>query len=229
MLLVCRNPPIVRRIRWLDKAAIRDPRHEPKAAAAAASGWRLCTVSRVEEVKLVARVAPVWLATLAYGLVFAQTSTVYVSQVGTMAAPEIAGSGFRVPAASFQAFTAVSVLVLLPLYDRVLVPVMRSATGHERGISPLQRIGLGLFLSILSLVSAAVVDASRRRRPRSISAFWAVPQFVLIGVADVFTLVGQQEFFYDQVKIATTKRTHAHTLRTACRTRSMCGPRFAIV
>jgi peptide/histidine transporter 3/4 len=190
-------------IRWLDKAAIRDPRHEPKATAA--SGWRLCTVSRVEEVKLVARVVPVWLATLAYGLVFAQTSTVYVSQVGTMRAPEFAGN-FRVPAASFQAFTAITVLALLPIYDRVLVPVMRSCTGHERGISPLQRIGTGLFLSVLSLVSAAVVD-SLRRRPRPISAFWTVPQFVLIGVADVFTLVGQQEFFYDQV----IPHTHTHT------------------
>ena len=31
-----------------------------------------------------------------------------------------------------------------------------------------------------------------------ISVFWLVPQFVLLGIADVFTLVGLQEYFYDQ-------------------------------
>lgn len=31
------------------------------------------------------------------------------------------------------------------------------------------------------------------------SVFWLAPQFLIIGVADGFALVGLQEFFYDQV------------------------------
>jgi peptide/histidine transporter 3/4 len=31
------------------------------------------------------------------------------------------------------------------------------------------------------------------------SCAWLVPQYAMIGVADVFALVGMQEFFYDQM------------------------------
>jgi peptide/histidine transporter 3/4 len=33
----------------------------------------------------------------------------------------------------------------------------------------------------------------------SMSVFWLAPQFIIIGVGDAFTLVGLQEYFYDQV------------------------------
>jgi peptide/histidine transporter 3/4 len=31
------------------------------------------------------------------------------------------------------------------------------------------------------------------------SGWWLIPQLVLLGAADVFTIIGLQEFFYDQV------------------------------
>jgi peptide/histidine transporter 3/4 len=30
------------------------------------------------------------------------------------------------------------------------------------------------------------------------SIFWQVPQYVVVGAAEVFTFIGQMEFFYDQ-------------------------------
>jgi peptide/histidine transporter 3/4 len=42
-----------------------------------------------------------------------------------------------------------------------------------------------------------LVDLPKQTIPMSI--WWLVPQYVLFGIADVFTMVGLQEFFYDQV------------------------------
>lgn len=62
-------------------------------------------------------------------------------------------------------------------------------------------MGVGLFVSIFALGSAALVEKKRRDHlnPLSkMSVFWLLPQFFLIGTAEVFTYVGQLEFFYDE-------------------------------
>ena len=154
------------------------------SSSSPSSSWRLCTVTQVEEVKLVARVAPVWLTTFTYGVMVAQTSTVYVSQVSSMETS-------RVPPASFQASMTLVVLLWVPIYERV--------AGGGAHMTTLRRIGVGLFLSVLSVAAAALVDGRRLEASARMSAWWTVPQYVLLGIADVYTLVGEQEFFYDQV------------------------------
>lgn len=61
-------------------------------------------------------------------------------------------------------------------------------------------MGVGLFVSIFATASAAIVERKRRDDPTlpAVSVFWLVPQFFLIGSAEVFTYVGQLEFFYDE-------------------------------
>lgn len=59
-------------------------------------------------------------------------------------------------------------------------------------------MGVGLFVSIFALASAALVEKKRRDHSTKLSVFWLLPQFFLIGTAEVFTYVGQLEFFYDE-------------------------------
>lgn len=50
----------------------------------------------------------------------------------------VSGTSVRIPAASLAVFNTVSIIVLIPLYDRGLIPILRRC---GRSLSHLQRIG----------------------------------------------------------------------------------------
>jgi peptide/histidine transporter 3/4 len=121
------------------------------------------------------------------------------------------GPNFQVPPASFQSLVGLTILFTIPIYDRIFVPAARKLTGHRSGITMLQRIGIGLFLSIVEMVVAAQVEAKRVSIAREhglmdtpkatipMSVWWILPQYMISGISDVFTVVGLQELFYDQM------------------------------
>jgi len=120
------------------------------------------------------------------------------------------GSHFHIPPVSLGVFSTISGLAFITLYDRWMVPLARRMTGNERGLTVLQRIGIGLFFSILCMMTAALTEKKRidvaethglLDSPKAtipLTVFWLAPQFVLAGIADVFTLVGLQEYFYNE-------------------------------
>ncbi|KAK1642934.1 hypothetical protein QYE76_060739 [Lolium multiflorum] len=177
-------------LRCLDKAAIVEHGSEDGA-------WRLATVTHVEETKLVVSMVPIWLATLPFGITAAQVSTFFIKQGSVM--DRRLGPHFVLPSASIFALAAVAMIATVAIYDKVLEPCLRRATGAERGISVLRRIGIGMAIAVLAMSVAAVVERRRLDYATTMSVFWLVPQFALMGVADGFALVGLQEYFYDQV------------------------------
>ncbi|VAI90211.1 unnamed protein product [Triticum turgidum subsp. durum] len=174
--------------RFFDKAAIVMPSPEKKGP------WRLCTVSQVEELKMLLRMSPVWASTLVFFAVTAQMSSTMI-ELG-MAMDNRVGT-FVVPPASLSTFDIVSVLVWVPIYDAVLVPLARRVTGQDRGFTQLQRIGVGLALSAAAMAYAASVE-TRRLSATSTSIMWLAPCYFVLGAAEVFTSIGMLEFFYDQ-------------------------------
>ncbi|XP_037417327.1 protein NRT1/ PTR FAMILY 5.10-like [Triticum dicoccoides] len=164
----------------------------------------------MEEVRGLARLFPIWATCLLYGVVFAQPPTLFTKQAATLDR-RIGSSSLEVPPAAVQCFLGVSVIACIVLYDRVLVPVARRITGVASGITMLQRIGTGMALALSALVAAALVEMRRLGAARDagvvdqpgavvpMSLWWIVPQYVLLGAADVFAMVGMQEFFYDQM------------------------------
>jgi peptide/histidine transporter 3/4 len=103
--------------------------------------------------------------------------------------------------APFQSVDVVAVLVLVPVYERILVPVFRKFTGMANGITPLQRMGIGLFFATLSMVSAALVESTRLQNSQykiPMSILWLGPQYFLIGAGEVFSIIGLNEFFYEE-------------------------------
>ncbi|XP_020215217.1 protein NRT1/ PTR FAMILY 5.10 [Cajanus cajan] len=168
-----------------------------------------CSLSEVEEAKAVLRLVPIWASTLVYGVVFAQVPTFFTKQGVTL--ERTIFPGFDIPAASLQTLMTLGIVFFSPIYDRLFVPMARAITGKPSGITMLQRIGTGIFISIFTIVFAAFVEMKRLKTAREsgvvdepnatvpMTIWWLIPQYFLFGVSEVFTMVGLQEFFYDQV------------------------------
>ncbi|CAN6280031.1 unnamed protein product [Urochloa humidicola] len=158
--------------------------------------------------KTILRLLPIWTTLLIFAVDFQQPMTFFTNQ-GMLMNHKV-GSTFVIPPAILQSSTTMSVILLMPLYDKIFVPLMRTFTREEKGITVLQRTGIGMVLSVVAMVVAALVESKRLRLASNgdvtqLSIFWLLPQYILLGVADVFTVVGMQEFFYTQV--ASTMRT----------------------
>ncbi|XVE57689.1 hypothetical protein DITRI_Ditri04bG0109800 [Diplodiscus trichospermus] len=190
--------PHSKQFRFLDKAAIKDP------SVQEANKWNLATLTDVEEVKLVLRMLPIWATTVIFWTVYAQMTTFSVSQATTMNRHI---GNFQIPPASLTVFFVGSILLTVPIYDRLIVPIARKVLKNPQGLTPLQRIAVGLVLSIIAMVAAALTEIKRLRVASShgltndpaaqipLSVFWLVPQFLLVGAGEAFTYIGQLDFF----------------------------------
>ncbi|KAH1109608.1 hypothetical protein GLYMA_04G036100v4 [Glycine max] len=187
--------------RFLDRAAIA---RSSTGARTTSGPWRLCTVTQVEETKILVRMLPIILSTIFMNTCLAQLQTFTIQQSTTM---DTNLGGFKVPGPSVPVIPLLFMFVLIPLYDRVFVPLARRITGIPTGIRHLQRIGIGLVLSAVSMAVAGFVETRRKSvaiqhnmvdstEPLPISVFWLGFQYAIFGAADMFTLIGLLEFFY---------------------------------
>ncbi|WCJ28371.1 Major facilitator superfamily protein [Euphorbia peplus] len=184
------------KLKFLDRAAILEntelnstEQHNP---------WKLSTVTKVEELKLIINMIPIWLSTIPFGICATQATTFFIKQAATL--NRNISHSLLIPPASMYALSAITIIIFVTIYDKILVPALRKMTGKDRGIEILQRIGIGMVFSIITMVVSALVERKRLiNEEGSMSVFWLAPQFVIIGIGDAFTLVGLQEYFYDQV------------------------------
>lgn len=170
--------------------------------------WRLNTVHRVEELKSVIRMGPIWASGILLITAYAQQGTFSLQQAKSM--DRHLTKSLQIPAGSMSVFTIVSMLSTIALYDRIMIPVARKFTGLDRGTSFLHRMGIGFVISVLATLVAGFVEMKRKRAalahglvdkphtPIPISVFWLVPQYSLHGIAEAFMSVGHLEFLYDQ-------------------------------
>jgi len=189
--------------RFLDRAAII--RSTNDATTSTTQGpWTLCTMTQVEETKIIIRMLPIIFSTVFMNTCLAQLQTFTIQQSTTMN-PNL--FGFKVPGSSIPVIPLLFIFVLIPLYDRIFVPLARKITGVPTGIRHLQRIGIGLVLSAVSMAVAGVVETHRKSlaykhnmvdslEPLPMSLFWLGFQYAIFGAADMFSLVGLLEFFY---------------------------------
>ncbi|CAA7043756.1 unnamed protein product [Microthlaspi erraticum] len=164
--------------------------------------WNLSTVTtQVEEVTILLRLVPIWASGIVFSVLHSQIYTLFVQQ-GRSMKRTMGSSSFEIPPACLGVFDTASVFISVPIYDRLIVPFARRFTGLAKGLTELQRMGIGLFVSVLSLTVAAVVETLRLRLAKDLdlelTILWQIPQYFLMGTAGVFFFVGRIEFFYEE-------------------------------
>ncbi|KAK8954525.1 Peptide transporter PTR3-A [Platanthera zijinensis] len=171
---------------FFDKAAVRTTNSN--------SPWLLCSVTEVEETKKIIKLLPVFIATIIPSVMMAQILTLFVKQGSTM--DRKMGSHFQIPPGSLSTFFTLGTLISVSLYDKCFVPLIKRRTENPRGITMLQRIGIGQTLHIVIMIIAAMVERWRLSVVRShdlvhrkttvpLSVFALLPQFALMGVAEM--------------------------------------------
>lgn len=186
-------------LRFLDKAATRD---------GSTSRWKLCPVTQVEETKLMLKMLPIWVLLFIPSTLISHVTTLFVKQGTTL--NRHMGSHFQIPAGSLTSFFALSMVVSIIAYDKVLVRIFRRFTGNPRGITILQRMGIGIFVHMVCMAVASITDVKRisvvkahgfegdRKAVSPLTVFILLPQFLLGGIAEAFLETAKLEFFYDQ-------------------------------
>ncbi|XP_031477330.1 protein NRT1/ PTR FAMILY 2.13-like [Nymphaea colorata] len=193
-------------LRFLNKAAIVVSEAEITPEGSAADPWRLSSVQKVEELKCLVGIFPIWIAGVLCFIPAAQQGTFSVLQALKMDRRLGTGS-FQIPPGSLGVFSLLAVTLWIPIYDRLIVPAARNITNQEEGITLLQRTGIGLVLSVLSMLVSAMVERKRIHAAllhpdingvAPISVLWLVPQCVILGLAEAFYAIGQIELYYKE-------------------------------
>ncbi|TKY60088.1 NRT1/ PTR FAMILY 4.3 [Spatholobus suberectus] len=196
--------------RFLDKAAIQRRSDVQPENQETPNPWKLCRVTQVENAKIILSMLPIFCCSIIMTLCLAQLQTFSVQQ-GSTTDTRIT-KHFNIPPASLPIIPVAFLIIIVPFYDRICVPFLRKFTGIPTGITHLQRIGVGLILSSISMAIAAIIEVKRKgvardnnmldalpvKQPLPLSIFWLSFQYFVFGIADMFTYVGLLEFFYSE-------------------------------
>ncbi|CAM6127635.1 unnamed protein product [Calypogeia fissa] len=198
------------KLRFLDRAAVIDEVDKNALVAGRPDPWRLCRVTQVEESKRLFQFLPVWITLAPVTLVFSQIPTFTVEQGQSL--DRRLGPHFVIPPASLVLMMTIVVLICVPIYDRILLPFVKKYTKSPYGFAPLQRLGMTLVISVISLACAALVERKRLTYVRAMHletlplgasvlpmTFWyLLPQFFVAAQVELFFYVASYEFFYHE-------------------------------
>ncbi|XP_064627694.1 solute carrier family 15 member 4-like [Lineus longissimus] len=171
------------------------------------------TEQEVEDVKMLGGVFPIFLTGMIYWTIFAQTNSSYLLQAERM---NLHLGSFTLPAASLHIFIYGGVILLIPLLDRVIYPLLDS---FWRRPTPLIRMGLGFLFASASAIIAGILEYHRKIDIKEngatvqvvggenfyasqLSVLYQVPQFLLFGMSLVFMEVTSLEFAFREAPLS---------------------------
>lgn len=147
------------------------------------------TFSR-DGLRAIANLIPLYLFFIPFWALFDQTHSTWVHQAAKM---DLAGFDPEVLPAQLQTVNAILVMAFIPLFTYQLYPLL----GRWFEVTPLRRIGIGLFLAALSFVIPSLVQV-RIDSGHPPHFGWQILAYVLMTAAEVMVWVTGLEFSYTQ-------------------------------
>ncbi|KAE9595576.1 putative proton-dependent oligopeptide transporter family, major facilitator superfamily [Lupinus albus] len=188
--------PFTKQLKCLNKAAMIQE-NELNAEGLALNSWRLCSIQQVEEVKCLIKLIPIWVSGFLCFIPVVQQGTFFIAQALKM--DRHIGPHFEIPAASMTVVSLITIGIWLLSYEFFVQQFLSKINKQEEGLTSLQKIVIGNIFSILTMLSSGLIEWQRRvmaiSKNAPISVMWLAPQFVLIGLCEVFTVIGHIQFY----------------------------------
>ncbi|PUZ66829.1 hypothetical protein GQ55_3G371200 [Panicum hallii var. hallii] len=171
------------------------------------SGWRLCTVQQVEDLKSLLGVLPLWSSGILISVSIGVMAGLVILQA--LAMDRSLGSRFKIPAGSITVCSLAAFIAATPVLERAVFPLWRRATGALP--TPLQRVGLGHVVNVAGMVAAALVERRRlsvvcthhgaEEAPgwvTPMSVLWLIIPLGVVGVGEALHFPGNMAFYYQE-------------------------------
>ncbi|KAA8564810.1 hypothetical protein EYC84_010581 [Monilinia fructicola] len=179
----------------------------------------------VDEVKRALIACRVFVFYPIYWLVYSQFSSNFVSQAGEM-------NTHGVPNDLSQNFDPISIIILVPIMDRIVYPLFRKLHIKFR---PISRITFGFIVASLSMMYAAIVQHLIYKsgpcygqplncaaallpdgtiQPNNVHFAIQIPAYIFIGVSEIFASVTGLEYAYTKAPVSMKSFVQAMFLLT---------------
>ncbi len=147
------------------------------------------TFSR-DGLRAVVNLIPLYLLIFPFFTLFDQTHSSWVDQAKSM---DCVVFGRQLLPAQIQAVNPVLILVLIPVFSYIIYPFM----GKFFEVTPLRKIGVGLFLTATSFVIVAMAQ-HRIDAGQTPHIMWQLIAYLVITAAEVMVSITSLEFSYTQ-------------------------------
>ena len=168
------------------------------------------TMEDIDGLHAVSKTIPVFLCLMCFALIYVQATGTFVLQGVRM---NLRIGTIILPAISLNVIIFVIVMILIPILDRILFPLL-STCGRRPTL--LQRIGAGLVCCGCGAICAGILELIRKQELResgglvqlvgqvqynasTISALWQIPQYTFLGAGEALTLLTAYEFAFTEV------------------------------
>ncbi|KAK1391518.1 hypothetical protein POM88_010574 [Heracleum sosnowskyi] len=168
--------------------------------------WHLCSVKEVEDTKVCLRMTPLCITLVLCGLVFSLGNTYFLEQANHL--NQTLGR-LKVNSLIFFFFSFGADIITSNIYR-----IAKTCTLERyRKYFPIFGIAYALINSVLCCIIAAKVESRRLvNKEKSMSMFWLVPQYILLGVFTGISSICYEELFKTRYPSSMSKYVQYFTL-----------------